>query len=248
LLDITLKQYADDEKKAKVPLIFFSPVIKRDSRKLLISTQPISFMMKPHALQADTANSPDAVDFSALFKAQDPLNLRLLTALRMNATFPYVLPNVWLPSKPVIDVMDAGLRDNYGQEISLRFIDHFKDWILKNTGGVIILQIRDRNRDNWQEPFETTSATDVIVTPATMLQHNWFKIQDYSQDNNFAYVKENMDSALQKITIVYLPEKTDSKVALNFHLTAREKNEIFQALKNKETEKILREFAKSVKP
>ncbi len=42
--------------------------------------------------------------------------MRLLTALRINATFPYVLPNVWLPSKPVIDVMDAGLRDNYGQK------------------------------------------------------------------------------------------------------------------------------------
>lgn len=248
LLDITLKEFAEDEKNAKVPLIFFSPVIKRDSRKLLISTQPISFMMKPHALQGDTINSPDAVDFSALFKAQGPLNLRLLTALRMNATFPYVLPNVWLPSKPIIDVMDAGLRDNYGQEISLRFIDNFKEWILKNTGGVIILQIRDRNIDNWQEPFETTSATDVIVTPATMLQHNWFKIQDYSQDNNFAYFKENLDTLLQKVTIVYLPEKADTKVALNFHLTAREKSEIFQSLKNKKTEMILQEFAKSVKP
>jgi hypothetical protein len=51
---------------------------------------------------------PDVIDFTSFFEKQDPYNLRILTALRMNATFPIVLPNVWLPSDPVIDVMDAG--------------------------------------------------------------------------------------------------------------------------------------------
>jgi hypothetical protein len=41
---------------------------------------------------------PDAIDFGAFFANEGPMNLRLLTALRMNATFPYVLPNVWLPT------------------------------------------------------------------------------------------------------------------------------------------------------
>ena len=58
----------------------------------------------------------------------------------MNTTFPYVLPNVWLPSRPVIDVMDAGLRDNYGQETSLWFMDYFSGWLKENTSGIIILQ------------------------------------------------------------------------------------------------------------
>ena len=72
---------------------------------------------------------PDVIDFASFFAKQDPYNLRILTAMRMNATFPIVLPNVWLPSNPVIDVMDAGLRDNYGQETTLRFIEAFDDWI-----------------------------------------------------------------------------------------------------------------------
>ncbi len=80
---------------------------------------------------------PDAVDFAALFARQDPMNLRLLTALRMNATFPYVLPNVWLPSKPVIDALDAGLRDNYGQETASRFLLVMRDWIQANTSKVV---------------------------------------------------------------------------------------------------------------
>jgi hypothetical protein len=63
----------------------------------------------------------------------------------MNATFPYVLPNVWLPTNPVIDVMDAGLRDNFGQENTLRFIESFKNWLQENTAKVVIIQIRDRS-------------------------------------------------------------------------------------------------------
>src|ERR1019366_6358914 len=107
-----------DEKAARTPLMLFNSVITRDSRTLIISTQPISFLMKP---RYDSTRipviDPDSVDFAALFARQNPMNLRLLTALRMNATFPYVLPNVWLPTKPVIDVMDAGFRDNFGEQI-----------------------------------------------------------------------------------------------------------------------------------
>jgi hypothetical protein len=45
-LDKQLKDYAADEKAANIPLIFFSSVVTRDSRKMLISTQPIRFMMQ----------------------------------------------------------------------------------------------------------------------------------------------------------------------------------------------------------
>ncbi len=228
LLNIQLKDVVEDEKNGLVPLIIFNSVIKSDGRKMVIGTQPLSFMMKPSFLAGDTTASPDAVDFSALFHKQSPNNLRVLTALRMNATFPYVLPNVWLPSNPVIDVMDAGLRDNFGQETSLRFIDNFKDWIAENTGGVVILQLRDRQNDNWQQPFETNSISDMIVTPATMLQHNWFKLQDYFQTDQFNYYKQN-DSSIQRITIKYMPEKTEKGAALNFHLSAREKRDIMRS-------------------
>jgi hypothetical protein len=54
----------------------------------------------------------------------------------MQATFPVVLPNVWLPSEPIIDVMDGGLRDNYGVDNSLRFLTAMQDWIAENTSGV----------------------------------------------------------------------------------------------------------------
>jgi hypothetical protein len=39
---------------------------------------------------------------------RDPGNLKLTSALRMNATFPYITPVVSLPSEPMMRVMDAG--------------------------------------------------------------------------------------------------------------------------------------------
>src|ERR1700734_1616510 len=98
---------------------------------------------------------PDAIDFGAFFYRQDPMNLRLLTALRMNATFPYVLPNVWLPSRPVIDVMGARLRDTFAEMNAIRFLNAFREWLKENTSGVVLLQIRDPKTGGWEDPYES---------------------------------------------------------------------------------------------
>ena len=247
LLNRQLKDLVTDEYQARVPLIIFNSVIKSDGRKMMIGTQPLSFMMKPAFLSSDSTANPDAVDFAALFHNQQPMNLRMLTALRMNATFPYVLPNVWLPSNPVIDVMDAGLRDNYGQETSLRFIDVFNDWIKQNTGGVVIIQLRDRLNDNWQQPYETNSVTDMIVTPATMLQHNWYKLQDYFQTDQFSYLLNKGDSSIVRIPIMYMPEKADKGAVLNFHLSAREKRDVKQSFNSRINQESIRKINKLLK-
>jgi hypothetical protein len=232
MLNTQLKDYVAVEKAAIAPMIIHNATITRDGRQLLIGTQPMSFMMKPTLFVNDTATSPDAVDFAALFAKQNPLDMRLLTALRMNATFPYVLPNVWLPSNPVIDVMDAGLRDNYGQSTALRFIDNFKEWIVQNTSGVILLQLRDRRNDNWQQPFESTGIIDIITKPATMLQHNWYKLQDYNETNQYNYLQQQLDTTLRRITFMYVPEQEEKSAALNFHLTAREKQDVRASFNN----------------
>ncbi len=247
ILNKQLKDYREAEKASNIPLMIFNSTISRDGRRMMISSQPISFMMKPLLYANDTTASPDAVDFAAMFAKQDPLNIRLLTALRMNATFPYVLPNVWLPSKPVIDVMDAGLRDNYGQETTLRFIENFKDWIHANTSAVVIVQIRDRTQDNWQQPFETGSITDIIIKPATMLQYNWYKLQDFSETDQYSYMQAGADSSLRRISFMYVPEEKEKGAALNFHLTAREKRDVKESFKsnyNQASMKMVKELLK----
>ncbi len=214
--------------------MILNSVITRDLRKLMICTQPLSFMMQ--AAFADSTSmmsGPDAVDFAAMFKNENPMNLRFLTALRMNATYPYILPNVWLPSKPVIDVVDAGLRDNYGQETSLRFLHVFKDWIQKNTRGVLIIQVRSRQKGGWDNTFVNGDITGIITKPFTMLQNNWFMLQDYFQDDEITYAQNSLDSNFHRVAFMYIPEKEDRGATINFHLTASEKKEVISSLKRK---------------
>jgi hypothetical protein len=244
MLNKQLKDLGKDEKAANIPMIIFNTVITGDGRKMMIGTQPISFMMKPMAFSGDRDYTPDAVDFAQFFQHQDPGNLRLLTALRMNATFPYILPNVWLPTNPVIDVMDAGIRDNFGQETSLRFIDNFKDWIRENTSRVIVLQMRDRENDYWHHPLETGSIMDILIKPATMLQHNWHNFQDYTQSDQYGYLSGSDSLNLHRLSFVYVPKKEEKGATLNFHLTAAEKKDVIASFNTDYNQKVLLELLK----
>ncbi|WP_290799030.1 patatin-like phospholipase family protein [Flavihumibacter sp. UBA7668] len=246
LLDKELSALKTEEKQALIPTMIFNSVITRDGRKMLISTHPLSFLMKPAGDPAlQLAGDPDAVDFAALLEKQDPMNLRLLTALRMNATFPYVLPNVWLPTEPVIDVMDAGLRDNYGIETAVRFIHVFRDWIRDNTSGVTFLQIKDRQGGGWEYPFESQAVSEIVTKPLLLLQLNWYKMQQYNQQDQLGMVSDLLPGQFSRISFQYLPEKEEMKAALNFHLTQREKLDILHALDNQINAKGFQEFSQS---
>lgn len=61
-----------------------------------------------------------------------------------------------------------------------------------------------------------------------MLQHNWFKLQDIFQTDQFSYYKQK-DTSVRRITIMYMPEKQEKGAALNFHLSAREKRDIMNS-------------------
>ena len=230
LLNLKLRDYAADEKAANIPLMFYHNVITRDAKMMMISTQPLRFMMKAVGDSTDAHITPDAVDFTSFFANQDPYNLRILTALRMNATFPIVLPNVWLPSKPVIDVMDGGLRDNYGISTALRFLAHMEKWIMENTRGVLILQMRDRMDGGWEHPYEYESLTENAVKPFFLLQHNWYKMMEYFQSDMSSYFLLNKSFPVYKLNFQYIPKKEENKAALNFHLTRGEKLDIAASL------------------
>ena len=229
-LNKQLKDYKEDERNATIPLMFYNSVVSRDSRKMIISTQPIRFMMRSkYDTTALPPMDPDVIDFTSFFEKQDPYNLRILTALRMNATFPVVLPNVWLPSDPVIDVMDAGLRDNYGQETGIRFLEFFEDWLSQNTRGVLIIQLRDRPSGGWDYPYVTENIGDHATKPFLMLQHNWFKTMEYFQNDLLSYYTQHKSHKINKITFQYATEKQEDKAALNFHLTQREQKNIMSS-------------------
>ena len=244
VLNQQLKDLARDESQARMPIMLFNPVITRDSRALVISTQPVSFLMRP---RYDTSKlpsmDPDAVDFAAMFAKQGPMDLRLLTALRMNATFPYVLPNVWLPSRPVIDVMDAGFRDNFGEMNAIRFLNAFREWLQQNTSGVVLLQIRDRKAGGWENPYESDDITEIFTKPLLLLQDNWYKMQEYNQDDLLSLSQNGMGFSFRKLVFQYVPRSEDAGAALNFHLTKQEKLNITGALDNTDNQRAFQLFS-----
>jgi hypothetical protein len=246
-LDNNLGFYKADESSAHIPLMILNSVITMDLKKMMVCTQPLSFMMQPTFPDSTSrGDGPDAVDFAALFKNENPMNLRMLTALRMNATYPYILPSVWLPSKPIIDVMDAGLRDNYGQETSLRFLHVFKDWINANTRGVLIIQVRASQKGSWTNTYKNDGILSILTKPFSMLQVNWFKLQDYFQDDEITYA-QSLDSNFHRVAFMYIPETADRGATINFHLTASEKKEVIASSRRKNNVEAFREVEKYLK-
>ena len=236
ILNKQLKEYIEPEQKAIIPFMLFGSVISQDARKLIIASYPARFLMKPNTTNKNISSyDADAIDFNSFFEKQHSTDLRLLSALRMNATYPYVLPSVWLPSEPIIDVMDAGIRDNYGTETTLRFLNVFEDWIKANTKKVVIIQIRDREKSDWVKPKPSNYLT-FITQPFAQLQENWFNLQDYYQAGQINYASNNFNNQLQTICWQYSPTTENARAGLSFHLTKAEKVEVANALRNKDNQ------------
>jgi predicted acylesterase/phospholipase RssA len=140
------------EKQGTLPSLIFSPMMVEDGRRLLVSNlnlKPLTESMGPlldpqdkcHLRPENCRLTISAVQLLEIFPA--PSDVALSEAARMSATFPWVTAAVALPSLPVRRVVDAGYYDNYGVNMAALWIAQQADWLVANTGGVLLLQIRD---------------------------------------------------------------------------------------------------------
>ena len=226
-LNHSIDHYKIQEQNAITPIIVMSNVNTVDARKFNISAQPISFLMRPNTpAYIDKYNDADAIDFQAFFQKNNGSKLSMLSALRMNATFPYVLPNVHLPTTPIIDVMDAGFRDNTGLENAIRFLSFFNDWLTENCGEILLVQIMDRPQGSWNRFAEKSpTMTDPILKPATLTQKNMFHFQEYSQMLLLEEYSKN-NPKFKRVLFEYIPFNKKNAASLSFHLTEKEKRDI----------------------
>ena len=235
ILDKTLGDYQLDEEKANLPLIVLTPTIINDGRRLVVASQPFGFLNGTNFENKDVG--PENVEFLKLFKNNDALALKYLTALRMNATFPYVLPMVNLPTSPEIAVMDAGIRDNLGIKTSVRYIKALKDWLIKHTSGVILVEIRDINKDYDLASDVNLSIKDRLTKPIGNFYGNYLHAQEYSASE---LVELSETSALKIDKISFLLRKNPlEKISLSWHLTEIEKQKILNAFENQTNQKEL---------
>ncbi|HEX8548105.1 MAG TPA: patatin-like phospholipase family protein, partial [Cytophagaceae bacterium] len=246
-LDKSISDYRIPEQKAMVPMVFMAPTIINDGRKMYISSQKISYMNNiPSYDQRELNQKIKGIEFSRFFKDHDADGLHFLSALRMSATFPYVTPNVELPSNPTMEIMDAGLTDNFGVRDAVKFLYVFKDWIGQNTGGVVFVLIRDSPKESAIEKKAEASIFQKMFTPIGSLYTMWDYLQDFNNDNLIEYAQSWMKAPMQVVTFEYIPkpkywivlkeknidplevEKKEKKerAALSWHLTTREKESL----------------------
>jgi hypothetical protein len=243
-MDKPVRAYDEPERQSLVPMIILTPTVVNDGRKLFIGARPVSFM-NADILSHPGYNQPkiSGVDFHRLFKDQGAENLRFLSALRMSATFPYITPNTTLPTEPPIQIMDAGISDNFGLSDAVRFLYAFKEWIAENTSGVVFISIRDSPKLGTIAPKEGQTIMDAITQPISTVYNNFENFQDINSDMLIGQAGSWFNSRIERIDIQYQAEsyvpilqKMDSirqnnaRASLSWRLTTREKNSIVENL------------------
>ncbi len=233
-LDKPLWTYREPEQAASIPLMFLTPSIVEDGRRMVISPQGVSYMSAPPAaLQGALPLDPDMVDFRWLLSAQDADSLHFSTALRMNATYPYVLPLVQLPTQPIIRLMDAGYRDNYGVVSAVRFIAAFEDWIKENTSGVHLIQISAfRERESPQITKEDRPGIIESLFDPVGVAGNILSVQILDQEVLIGQVAQQLGTDFFHLhRFNYQPAADDPlRTSVSLHLTERERTLVLQGL------------------
>lgn len=249
LLNKSLGDYQQPEYEATIPMLFVTPSIVNDGRRMIISPQGVTYMMiAPIGTKKHGVIEVDAVDFGWLFQNQDAQNMRFSTALRMNATYPYILPNVYLPTKPGIEVMDAGFRDNYGLDSATRFIQVFKQWIKDNTSGVVIVQVSAFSKLQPVDPSDYQGLISSIFNPLG-IAGQILSLQEYEHDNSIGFIYDLLgEEMFDIIRFVYYPTNEDKdKASISFHITPKETQDVLNAFylpENQESLKQLEELLK----
>ena len=210
-------------------MLVLSPTIINDGRKLIISSQPMSYMSHDFGESRQEIGPIGGIEFGRFFKNQEADSLLITSALRMNANFPYISPNTGLPSRPIMEVIDAGMRDNTGRENVIRFAHVFKDWIEQNTSGLIFIQIRDTPRFKEIAQKTPSSAFSKLARPFYGFYGNWENFQQYNQGTAYSLFENEVNIPVETVTFEYVPDD-DGKVSLSWHLTSKEKKQILHGV------------------
>lgn len=230
-LNTQLKDYLAAEQSSTIPTMIFTPTIINDGRRLIISSQGMSFLNKNefnHAA-AGIERVFENVDYQAFFHKTNANDIAFSSVLRMNATFPYILPIVTLPTDPPMLIMDAGIRDNYGTKTTVNYLKSLRNWLAENTSGVVLIKIRDTKKKLRGEEYRRLSLLNKMIIPFGNLYGNFPRVQDFDQDELLIAKIGGSKLPFEQVTF-NLRESTDEVISLSWHLNKKEKRAIFQSL------------------
>ena len=256
LMDKPITAYEKPEREGLVPMVILTPTVVNDGRKLYIASRPVSFMNSEIKNFTDYQSAKySGVDFYHLFKFQGADSLRFLSALRMSATFPYITPNTTLPSDPAIQIMDAGISDNFGLTDAVRFMYCFREWIEENTSGVVFVSIRDSPKLGTINPKKGQTIVDDLTQPISTVYNNFENFQDINSDMLIGQASSWFKNPIDRVDLQYQAEsyspilqKMDSirqnsaRASLSWRLTTREKQAVVSTINSAANQEQIRKL------
>ncbi|RLD89031.1 MAG: hypothetical protein DRJ09_07325 [Bacteroidetes bacterium] len=224
ILDKPLADYRKPVQEAIIPMMILTPAIENVGSRLYISSVGVSYLTKvPEGMQIKN------IELRHNYARFQPDSLRYLSAIRMNATFPYVSPDVELPGKPEIYLIDAGLNDNFGFITAYLFVMEFKQWIEKNTSGVILIRLDENTKVDYHY---ISSPIKSMLRPLGSVFTDWINIQE----DNYLPVVGSLEKVLpgkfKMMTFAF--GGGDKHVPLSWHLTKYDKRILFNSIHSKE--------------
>jgi hypothetical protein len=245
LMDRPITDYGPYEKGAVIPLMILTPTVVNDGRKIYIASRPVSFMNYETKNEGYQGTKISGIDFQRFFHDQGAPQLRFLSALRMSATFPYITPNTTLPTQPGIQIMDAGISDNFGLTDAVRFLYPFKDWVAENTSGVVFVSIRDSPKLREISPTSGSTIIDDLTQPISTVYNNFENFQDIGSDLLIGEAQSWLHAPIHRIDIQYQAEsyvsilqqmdsirQNNARASLSWRLTTREKEGVIENIRS----------------
>lgn len=228
VMEHPLGYYEKYEQSAQVPVMIFTPTIVNDGRRLLISSQSLCFLTAEPINTINLSQSAENIDYQTFLKDVDPQKIRFSSVMRSSATFPFVTPMVTLPTNPEVQLMDAGIRDNYGGKITMELLYKLQNWIKENTSGVIVIQIRDTKKILDNTTYRKVSLINKLTMPFGNMYSNFPRTQDFNQEQLFKIGIKELPFPVDVVSF-NLREKINDQISLSWHLSKQEKNKIDNA-------------------
>lgn len=241
VLQQSLASLADGERNGWRPSLVFSPMLVEDGRRLLISNLNLDRLESSVGLAIRDAAAPESTDYSRaavqfyeLFPgARD--SFRLSTAIRMNASFPYVSPVGVLPTIPPRRIVDAAYYDNFGVNVAALWLDDLvrTNWLQENTSGVVLVQIIDhpteedrshlvRESEHGQPRSGWAKGQDGVRTPLDAVLSARGSTMQFRNDEQVQQLDERLNTEERPRFFTSVTFEFAGSVSLSWYLTRRE--------------------------
>lgn len=243
--DRRLAEYVSLEESAFIPQMIFSPVVINDGRRLYISGIPATYLTRSYNFDGTLEQGVSGIDFRRFFKKQDADSLLFVTALRMNASFPMITPYIRLPSEPPMELIDAGVADNYGLETASRYLRHFAAWYRENTSGLLLLQIRDSRLQSMDLPkYHNKNFVKQWLDPIGSTYSAYYMSNDLSNEQYIHGMDAMMLGSMEYASFQYEPSDTGGiRASLSWHLTPHEVESIEKSVYGPENEALFKKLS-----